>query len=106
MGHEIDPRFDHVLRILSGIGRAGSRSESEAKTDQAGGLLPESPQRAKEVDFVTLPKGLPGTNCGNCRFVEKRAGGHFCRNEKVRFAVNARNCCALWDAKGTLRHFE
>jgi hypothetical protein len=66
---------------------------------QSGGAALE---RAKAADLVTLPKGVKGTNCANCRFVD----GDTCTNPKVRQRLKdgaARMCCALWDAVGTKR---
>lgn len=66
----------------------------------------ESKERAKEVDLLTMPKGIEGTNCANCKFVEiidpKESIG-FCKHPKVLLPVSKRMCCALWDAVGSLR---
>lgn len=61
-------------------------------------------ERAKKVDLITLPTGVKGTNCGNCKFIN--ADKNFCENTKVLQEVNNRNCCALWDAEGTKRAWE
>jgi hypothetical protein len=67
-------------------------------------LTPEM-QRAKNVDLVTLPKGISGTNCANCRFIEKSG---FCGHPDVKQQISdpPRMCCAKWDAVGTKRAWE
>lgn len=64
--------------------------------------------RAKKADLVTLPEDVKGTNCYNCRWIskDKKAYGAMCVNKKVKQYVNARMCCALWDARGVYRPFE
>ncbi len=54
---------------------------------------------AKDSDLITLPKGIAGTNCGNCSFFSK----DFCNHKEIQLPVNNRMCCALWDSKGALR---
>lgn len=74
-----------------------------------GGINPQSQEdliKAKEVDLITLPKDIKGTNCFNCKFnkivdTENRIG--YCTNPKVKQLVNERMCCALWDNKGVER---
>lgn len=62
---------------------------------------------AKKYDFVTLPKGVQGTNCGNCLWVREQGKGHICGNPKLPgLKVNEHNCCALWDAKGVKRAWQ
>lgn len=65
-------------------------------------------ERAKKSDLVTLPSNVQGTNCYNCRWIgsPKKAYGAMCKNPKVQQYVNARMCCALWDAKGVYRPFK
>lgn len=54
----------------------------------------------KKADFVHFPKGLTGTNCGNCQFQEEG----ICQNSKLRgLPVTPKDCCAYWDAKGVTR---
>lgn len=78
------------------------------KLDKQGGELPVIDRDdLQHADFVTLPKGIPGTNCSNCRFVKAKGDGHVCTNENLEGqAVTNRNCCAYWDATGTLREWE
>lgn len=78
--------------------------------NENGGVVPEersARNRARNVDLVTLPVQIAGTNCGNCRFVAGTAdpGVGYCAHPKVRQLVTARMCCALWDASGTIRDF-
>jgi hypothetical protein len=76
---------------------------AEPKKDRLGGLVPESMQRAKAADLITLPKETSGTNCGVCRYI-RRVGDHGrCVHPKVRMDVNSRMCCIYWDAKGVIR---
>ncbi|MDE2095610.1 MAG: hypothetical protein KGL39_00005, partial [Patescibacteria group bacterium] len=74
--------------------------------DSQGGEIPTDLERAKAVDLITLPDGIPGTNCSNCRWIGKRGKGHFCEHPKVLMAVTNRNCCALWDGQGTKRAWQ
>ena len=74
--------------------------KKELKKDSAGGLVPEDLKKAKRVDLVTLPSKIEGTNCSNCKFINSEG---FCENKEVQMLVNKRMCCALWDAKGTIR---
>lgn len=70
--------------------------------NRAGGLIPTTEFqliRARAVDLITLPKGLCGTNCGNCRHFSK----NYCKHVLIQMPVNARMCCAAWDRKGTIR---
>ena len=53
--------------------------------------------RAKHADLITLPPSVKGTNCANCRFVEKRSDGAFCAHPEIKLPVNERMCCAYWD---------
>lgn len=78
-----------------------------------GGIVPESDRDAalaRQVDLITLPVEIPGTNCGNCMYVRDalRFQGlvvGFCIHPKVRQDVSDRMCCALWDAQGVIRDF-
>lgn len=82
---------------------------AEPKVDEQGGLKPIDEARAKDVDFVTLPKKIEGTNCANCSVFFRKLKGKkygFCIHPKVRMPVNNRNCCKLWDAYDTGRHFK
>jgi hypothetical protein len=81
---------------------------SESKVDEQGGLVPIDEERAKEADFVTLPEGVNGTNCGNCLFIREIEGRRqkYCVHPKIDMPVNNRNCCKWWDAYGTGRHFD
>jgi hypothetical protein len=77
------------------------------KKDKNGGLVPEALHRAKHVDLITLPRGIPGTNCGSCRYFRgtPHQTGH-CNHREVNMDVNYRMCCCLWDAHGVIRAWE
>jgi uncharacterized protein (TIGR02996 family) len=75
-----------------------------ADLDAAGGRIPTDKAVAKRVDLITLPEGVEGTNCGNCRWAPGEDG--LCKNTQIRQPVNGRNCCAKWDAPGVLRAFK
>lgn len=82
---------------------------AEPKIDEQGGLIPTSSERAKDVDFITLPKKIEGTNCSNCSVYFRKLKGKnygYCLHPKVDMPVNNRNCCKHWDALGTDRHFK
>lgn len=74
------------------------------KKDEKGSEL----ERAKNADLITLPKGIQGTNCSNCKFVEKDTcePGLYCTHKKVRQHVAKDMCCAFWDAKGAKRAWQ
>jgi hypothetical protein len=64
--------------------------------------------RAKEVDLITLPDDVEGTNCYNCKWISMHKGKHgsMCTHPKVRQYVNERMCCILWSNKGEFRPFK
>lgn len=73
--------------------------------NKKGGVLARTQdelKRAKEVDLITLPIDIDGTNCGNCRFVKNR----FCTHPRVNQRVNNRMCCILWSRPGEYRQFK
>jgi hypothetical protein len=72
--------------------------------DAHGGEEPNiSPHALQKADFITYPKEVEGSNCGNCRFNLKGE----CQNDHLQGQyVNDRNCCAYWDAPGTLRDWD
>lgn len=75
--------------------------------DSQGGEVPTDDDVARKFDLITLPKGVQGTNCGNCSFVRKDKEGHFCDNKRMnKVRVNDRMCCSLWDSSGTLRDWK
>jgi hypothetical protein len=85
----------------------GQMVENKEELDTQGGSLPNTdPEELAEYDFITLPKGVAGTNCGNCVFLRETDDGHICGHEKLKGQrVTDKNCCALWDANGTLREY-
>lgn len=66
--------------------------------------------RAKEVDLITLPKNVEGTNCYNCKWIssheDERYDASMCTHPKVRQYVNERMCCILWTSSGEYRPFK
>lgn len=69
--------------------------------DKQGGEEPNiEDNKLKQADFVTLPEGVPGTNCGNCKFSKDGV----CQHKELKGQkVTDRNCCSYWDASGTYR---
>ena len=66
--------------------------------------------RARKVDLVTLPKGVKGTNCFNCKYISAHDNDEYdaamCINPYVRQYVNERMCCDLWSGVGEYRPFK
>lgn len=60
----------------------------------------ESRKIAKRCGLVTLPKLVPGTNCGNCIFNQN----NFCDHYKVLLPVTDKMCCAFWDDRSFGSH--
>jgi hypothetical protein len=76
-----------------------------AELNKLGGVLAKTEkelQRAKNVDLITLPLDIDGTNCGNCKYIKER----YCTHPRVRQDVNNRMCCVLWSRKGEYRQFK
>ncbi|MDE2099675.1 MAG: phage portal protein [Patescibacteria group bacterium] len=69
--------------------------------DRLGGKDPNvSAQSLATADFVTLPKGVEGTNCSNCLYQKDKV----CQHPKLKGQkVNDRNCCGYWDNDEALR---
>lgn len=77
-----------------------------ADYNKLGGVLAETDdelRRAKDVDLITMPEKIKGTNCGNCKWMRKN---DYCANHKVAQEVNERMCCVLWTHSGEYRQFE
>lgn len=68
------------------------------------GTADEKLERAKNVDLITLPKDIKGTNCANCKFIDIER--EYCTHKDVAQKVSPRMCCALWDAEGVKREWE
>ena len=67
----------------------------------------EQLEKAKNVDLVTLPRDVRGTNCFNCKFIKNKMIKHgYCSHPKVSQNVNGRMCCILWSATGEHRQFK
>lgn len=61
-------------------------------------------ERAKNVDLITFPKSISGTNCFNCQWIrDKDKGIGYCFNKDVKQHVSGRMCCNNWNNDGTLR---
>ncbi len=76
-----------------------------AELNKLGGVLArtnEELSRAKDVDLITMPKDIDGTNCGNCKFMRKGS----CAHPRVNQKVNNRQCCVLWSRHGEYRQFK
>lgn len=65
---------------------------------------PDELKKAQEADLLTLPNGIPGTNCGNCEYFKKTGGpvGQ-CNHPKVKLPVSVTMCCAFWNNAKALR---
>lgn len=87
-------------------------AELKEQLDEQGGIVPPDNmmEASEEFDFVTLPEEIPGTNCRNCRFakeVDEENEVYVCTHPSLYgLHITERNCCALWDAEGTLRHWK
>lgn len=85
---------------------AECKTHDDLKKDKLGGIIPTDKKKAKHVDLITLPQGMKGTNCFNCKYIEKEEGGvGWCFHPDVEMHVNERQCCKYWDAEGTYRVF-
>lgn len=76
-----------------------------AELNKLGGILARTEDelaRAKNVDLITMPKDIDGTNCGNCKFIKQ----HHCSHPRVNQKVNNRQCCVLWSRNGEYRQFK
>ncbi len=67
----------------------------------------ESNEKAKNVDLISFPKNIQGTNCFNCEYIEKIDEDiGFCTNNIVKLFVTKQMCCNAWTEKGTTRSWE
>jgi hypothetical protein len=68
--------------------------------DKNGGIKP-TPATLKKyahADLITLPAGVSGTNCGNCRYISNHQGKHTCLHPDLQgLEVNSNMCCRYWD---------
>ena len=74
---------------------AEKADHAKLKKDSQGGIVPQDMTIAKRVDLITLP--VSGTNCGNCKYIDKEGDIGFCNHPEVKQYVNAKMCCSLWD---------
>lgn len=81
----------------------------DIRINKLGGIdskLAQEVKRAKEVDLITLPKDVKGTNCGNCKWYKQVTPKvSYCENTRVKQNVNDRMCCVLWTHHGEERMF-
>jgi hypothetical protein len=79
------------------------KGDSKIKKDGRGGLVPADMKKAKHVDLITLPANVPGTNCSNCKHMEKDGDHGWCNHPEIEMPVNHRMCCKYWDNAGVHR---
>lgn len=94
------------FRLIRSLGRLAVRyARAAIRRDRQGGIVPADRYKAQQADLITLPPGVPGTNCGNCRFARSRGPDVAdCTHPKMGFPVApSKNCCAYWDNLGALR---
>lgn len=70
--------------------------------DEENSYNKEEMKRAKHADLIPLPKGVIGTNCGNCKYFKK----DFCNHHEVKLRVDERQCCKYWDHDAVKRPWE
>lgn len=75
---------------------------AKPQDDGHGGLERASILRAAKADLITLPDGVKGTNCANCKYY----GKGMCQHPQVNMPVNERMCCVFWDAAGVYRPWQ
>jgi hypothetical protein len=64
-------------------------------------------KRAREVDLITMPANINGTNCYNCKWISSsKSDVSMCTQPKVRQLVNSRMCCVLWSNPEEYRPFK
>lgn len=59
-------------------------------------------EKAKQADLVLFPKGIKGTNCGNCRYFED----NYCLHLYVNQQVKKEWTCSYWDVEGLIRPWD
>lgn len=86
--------------------------EKMLKWNPAGGVDPRAPEEmaaAQAADLVTLPEGVEGANCGNCKFarmLDEKLGTGFCTHPELKQDMTNRMVCGRWDGPGTYRAWE
>ncbi len=89
-----------------------AKKEVRAKKNRRGGVDPTdeaSLRRAEAADLITLPPGVPGTNCANCMWakpLDTNVAKHWCVHEKVNLPITPRMCCKWWDNAKVKRPWE
>ena len=93
----------------------GGPSEEDDYRHPYGKALENGPstEALKAADFVHFPKGIDGTNCGNCQYQKNAVcqyHGPSRRDGKVidlrGLKVTPKDCCGEWDAHGVTRPWE
>lgn len=102
---------DMRKKVVLGLLSRGVGSGKSLKLNEEGGITPYTPEQVekyRQVDLITLPQMVPGTNCGNCTYFKEQKTGEFalCKHPKVLEPVTERMCCALWDNRGVKRSWE
>lgn len=94
--------MNHIDRI--------ARTISEDVNDADEGIAPHDDaerQRYAHADLITLPPGITGTNCGNCKYAKKSAdvdSGFVCVHpDLVDIEISPRMCCSYWDNEAVER---
>lgn len=84
--------------------------EGPDSRNKQGGFEPETEEQKrkwKKIDLITLPEGVSGTNCSNCRYMASKGPGvGFCTHKEVLEFVTPRMCCAEWDNKKVKRSWK
>lgn len=62
----------------------------------------EAKSTAKEVDLISIPRSINGTNCGNCYFSEKGV----CAHKNIKLPITDKMCCSLWDNTNSMRSWD
>lgn len=81
--------------------------EQKFELDQNGGFIytGRAIEIAKNVDLITLPKKIFGTNCAfkNCKWTD---ANNFCTHPKILLPVTYRMSCSLYDNEEALRSWK
>lgn len=84
-------------------------NKQDLEVDDQGGIVPQDLHKARPADLITLPRDVQqegGTNCFNCKYIEKHGKIGWCKYEKVHQWVNERNCCSFWNHDKVKRPFK
>lgn len=92
-------RPDHLAILPNEIGACSVK-------DGCGLLVNVAKKDLATADFVTLPKGIVGTNCSNCRFEQDGECTYNDKTDLRGLKVSKHTCCAYWDSIGTKRDWD